>query len=254
MRSLFVSAVGIALSAFSASGAMAGSDSRYKFEISQDVASKYVWRGINLVNDWVYQPSLSVEAYGFKLSVWGSCELTGWNAPNFDQNPARRFTEIDSTLQYSGTLGDAGWTVGVIDYQFAGTGAVRYQEWFGDVAFDGVWGSPTVTVYKGNNGYSGTYATLGLSRPVPARLGRAREIEVGAELSYGDAECNRFLYNDDGAGLTDLHLHASAELGLGRGWTLSPSLHYSNLLRQGLLQGEARRSNVWVVVYFGLKF
>lgn len=223
-------------------------------EVSADLASKYVWRGINLVNAPVFQPSVSLELRGLKLTMWGSCELTNWNAPNYPRAPAGRFTEFDSTAQYSGKFGDAGWSLGIIDYQFPGTGSKRYEECFGSFGFDSAWGSPSLTLYRGNNRFSGIYATLAMSRSIPTRLVRSREIDLGIELSYGDAQCNKFLYGCDAASLTDVHLHAGTELALGRGWTLTPSLHFSSLLRAGLLDGQPRRTNVWLNLNVGASF
>ena len=46
-------------------------------EAELPVYSKYVWRGMNLVDDAVLQPSLEVGLFGFELAVWGNLYLTG---------------------------------------------------------------------------------------------------------------------------------------------------------------------------------
>ncbi len=223
-------------------------------ELTLDFSSKYVWHGLNLVNDPVFQPGISFSSSGFTVSFWGSMELTNWNEPNYTRKPAGRFCEIDTSVEYAGQLGQTGWNVGIIDYQYPGTGIERYREWFAGVSFDSAWGSPSISVNTGNNGHTGTYATLGLSQSVPARIGSAEALDFAMELIYGDSRCNRFLYGHDGATFTDVHLTASAEFAMGKGWTLNPTLHYSTLLHSALLRGEPRRSNVWVSCSVGIKF
>lgn len=222
--------------------------------ITLDFASKYVWHGLNLVNDSVFQPGASFTMCGITLSLWGSMELTNWNAPNYVRTPKGRFAEIDTTLQYDGTYRSMGWNVGIVDYQFPGTGWERYREWFAGVSFEEVWGSPWLAVYTGNNDRTGTYATLGVSHSLPVSLGKTQAIDLGVELTYGDARSNRYLYGWDGSSFTDVHLCASADFDLGRGWTATPSLNYATLLHGGILRGAPRRSNVWACVSFGFKF
>ena len=222
--------------------------------LTLDFASKYVWHGLNLVNDSVFQPGISFSSCGFTFSLWGSMELTNWNAPNYTRAPKGRFAEIDTTIQYDGTHGKMGWNVGIVEYQYPGTGFERYAEWFAGVSFGEAWGAPSLTVYTGSNDRSGTYATLGLSHALPVQLGTTESIDLGVELTYGDAHCNRFLYGSDRSTFTDLLLTAGVEFDLGRGWTLTPSINYSTLLHPDLLRGAPRRSNVWAAFSFGYKF
>jgi hypothetical protein len=147
-----------------------------------------------------------------------------------------------------------GWNVGIVEYQYPGTGFERYREWFAGVSFDEAWGAPYMTVYTGNNATTGSYATVGLSHSLPVHFGKTEAIDLGVELTYGDARCNRFLYGWDGSTFTDILLSAGAEFDLGRGWTLTPTLNYSTLLHSKLLAGAPRRSNVWAAFSFGFKF
>ncbi len=227
---------------------------RIETELTLDFASKYVWHGLNLVNDPVLQPNLAFTYGRFSVSFWGNLELTGWNEPNFDRHPRGRFTEVDTTLEYSGSWAKGSWNVGVVEYQYPGTGFERYQEWFAGLACDATWGSPEITLYKGSKARTGAYATLGVSHSVPLKLSCTETLDLGAELSFGDSKCNDFLYGHDRAGFTDVHLTAGAEFALGKGWSLTPSLHYSTLLSKRLLEGEPRRTNVWLQVGLGTKF
>ena len=76
-----------------------------KADISADIVSRYVWRGMSL-GDVSLQPTLGISAWGLSLSAWGNMGLS---------NPADA-KEIDLTLAY--TLG--GFNIGVTDYWVTG--------------------------------------------------------------------------------------------------------------------------------------
>ena len=44
-----------------------------------DFNSKYIWRGQNLVDDWVMQPGASTTFGGLTLGVWGNVDMTNEN-------------------------------------------------------------------------------------------------------------------------------------------------------------------------------
>ncbi|MCC7435635.1 MAG: hypothetical protein IT363_13190 [Methanoregulaceae archaeon] len=236
--------------------ALASAQVQKPFEIEAEltVASKYVWRGINLVNDWVIQPGVTVSRGPISVGLWGNFEPTNWNLPNYTSTPRGRVTELDFTLEYTRTVGTAEWSLGIVDYQFPGTGEGRYQEWFATVELGDVWGSPYLNLYTGNNSYSGTYVTLGVTHALSSQLAGLLEVELNAELSYGDARSNNFYFGSSKAGFADLQLTASTSIGLGDRLNLAPALHYSTLFDRGLLAGQPRRTNLWMSVSLGFKF
>ncbi len=63
-------------------------------EAELPVYSKYVWRGMNLVDEAVLQPSLEVGLFGFELAVWGNMYLTDI------ESESGQFSEVDYTLGY----------------------------------------------------------------------------------------------------------------------------------------------------------
>lgn len=163
----------------------------FEIEAELTVAPKYVWRGINIVNDWVIQPGVTVSRGGFSLGVWMNFEPTNWNLPNYNQAPRGRVTEMDVTLEYSKSIGVVEASVGVVDYQFPGTGGRRYQEFFGSVGLSYLWGSPELRVFTGER--SGTYATVSVSHELPGTYFGQGGIELDASLSFGDARSNKLL-------------------------------------------------------------
>jgi uncharacterized protein (TIGR02001 family) len=76
-----------------------------------DVASRYIWRGIDFGQSLSFQPSLSVAKGGFELGAWGAYANSG-GATN----------ELDLYLSYSVELkSGAAFSFGVTDYYFPAT-------------------------------------------------------------------------------------------------------------------------------------
>lgn len=226
----------------------------FDIEAKIKVTPKYVWRGVNLNNNWVIQPQATISKGPFSLNLWANYEPTNWNLANYTQAPRGRFTELDMTFEYSRTSGPVEWGVGIVDYQFPGTGWLRYQEWYASASMEDLWGSPSLTVWTGNNSRSGTYATVGVSHALPTGVAGVGEIDLEAALTYGDARSNEFYYGSRKAAFTDLELKASKSVGLGSRFTLTPALHFTTLLDRSLLAGQPRRTNLWLSLSVGAKF
>lgn len=101
-------------------------DRSLRFNVSADLVSSYVWRGM-------YQTGASIQP-AFGLSI-GGFSLTAWGSTDFDGNPAvtdaegnplavNAAKEIDLTAAY--TFGNSGLTVSIADLWWAGQKANRY--------------------------------------------------------------------------------------------------------------------------------
>jgi hypothetical protein len=213
--------------------------------INIDFASKYAWHGLDLVNDWVAQPSVSVSTSRLNLTVWGNLELTAWNAGRYPFNPRDHITEIDSSLEYDDTWRGHDWSVGYIDRQFPRTGNHRYKELYVSSGDDKVWGSPRLTLNTSASARTGSYATLALSYSMkcPA-FRRSRSMDLGAEITFGDEPFNDFLYGHNAAGFSDVHLSFGTGCEMRGGWTFTPTLHYSLVLHDHVI-GQSLE-NVWL--------
>jgi len=214
-----------------------------KIDTSFDLtlANKYVWRGINLSNDWVLQPNVTLSSHGFSLGFWGNMELTNWNAPNYVRRPAGKFTEFDTTLAYGQSFGSGDWSVGYTDYQYPGTGIARYGEWFASATFGEVNFTPTVSIYKGDKSNMGTYLELGGTHEF---TGAGQSLTLDGFLGYGDKRSNSFYYGNNKNAFTHIQLDLSTSFEVGQGWALQPKVSYSTLLERNHLAGQPRRSNV----------
>lgn len=210
-------------------------------ELNVLLANKYVWRGVNYVNDWVLQPDVTFSASGFSLGFWGNLELTNWNAPNYTRKPAGRLTEIDTTVAYGQDFSLGSWQVGYVDYQFPGTGFRRFGEWFVGASFDDQRFSPSVTIYRGDKSGMGTYVEVGASHEF---TGMGQSVKLDGYLGYGDKKSNGFFYGNSKSALTHVQFDVSTSFSAGKGWSLTPSISYSTLLEKNHLAGQPRRSNV----------
>lgn len=208
-------------------------------EITADLFSKYVWRGQNLVDDWVFQPGFSIGYAGLTGCIWGSLDLT-------DENGLKgNFTEIDYSLDYSGSIPGVnvlGYSVGVIYYDFPHTSIDGTTELYWGFSAD-VLLSPSVTVYHDVDEADGIYisASIGHSIEKVAELGSGSAIglEVGASIGWGNGSYNEFYWGTAGSELNDLVLSASLPIEVSS-WTITPSVNYVRLLGS-----DVRNSNAY---------
>lgn len=255
-RALILATVIVCLTA---TPALAQEPADASVEVALDLAYnlKYIWRGINLVDDPVFQPSASASWRGLTLSVWGSMETTNYNLYPGYGSTAGDFTEIDYTLDYSWSCGKVNLSGGVIHYQFPNTGISSTTELYLAAGLD-VPLAPTVTVYQDVDEADGTYATLSLGHTLedvwkPAE-GISMSVDLSASVGFGSSDHNGFYYGTGDAGFTDATLSAGLPFKLGERLTLTPSINYSALLDSDLRSGMARDDNLWAGISLGLSF
>lgn len=129
------------------------------------VASQYVWRGAVQKGQPAVQGDLGVSIAGLSVSAWFS---NSYLSPE-PQYAGKDVIEFDFTADYSGSIGDVGYSVGGIYYTYLYDAHSNFVEGYAGISYDAPV-SPSVTVYytaKGVN--SGFYKTgdiwvdLGLS-------------------------------------------------------------------------------------------
>ncbi len=213
---------------------------------------KYVWRGINVVDDPVWQPSVGFAWKGLTLNVWGNLDLTDVNGER------RRLTEVDYTLDYSRRVGKATFSVGTIRYAFPHTGFGTTTEAYAGVAFDAPL-APTLRVYKDIDESDGLYASFAVSHTVPnlVRLSEkaSMALALSASAGWGDRKNNAFYYaGTNGSGLADLTLSVGFPITIGDRLTIKPAFNYSRLLdsdvRRNMRAAGLDPTNHW----FGISF
>ena len=174
-------------------------------EISFDspFLNQYNWRGINVVNGAVWQPSLDV-AYGeWSFNFWTNYELTGVSA----YTGKGRFTELDSTVTYSGVSGEADWGLGFIHYQFPSVGAAATSELFGTYSKPMGEGSMSLAAYFDVDQAHGWYLNVAYDQDLGVVTSGESSQEVsfswGTALGFGDKSHNLFYYGNSEANFAD---------------------------------------------------
>jgi hypothetical protein len=214
---------------------------------SADFLSKYVWRGQNLVDDWVLQPGAYVGYKGITASFWGNLDLTDENGHQGE------FSEIDLTLDYSGKVPGTdlvSYSLGVINYDFPVSGG-------SDDTWEIYWGfgldvlaSPSLTVYHDVDEVKGTYVSFGLGHSfenlIKLDLGVGLGLDLSASIGWGSASYNKSYWGPDKSALNDLVLSAAFPLEVA-GFTITPSVNYVTLMSDDIRSPNTYGKNdMWV--------
>lgn len=187
------------------------------------VNSQYVWRGMALTDDAVFQPSMTVTGERFELNIWGNMDLTDDNGNEYE------FNEVDYTLSYYVETGDLEWSMGVISYTYPNTDYDTTYEAFGGLSFTAVPFEPFVTAYMGFGDAEGVYVECGASHAFASGL------ELGVRLGYGTEDYVDFMFGyDDGGGFTDYAVSLDYPVALKYG-TLNFNATYSNLVESSVV-------------------
>jgi len=210
--------------------------------VGADVLSKYVWRGQNLVDDWVLQPNVSVGYQGLTASIWANSDMTGDSADDWE------LTEIDYTLDYSGAIPGmetVGYSIGAIHYYFPGGDPTTELYW--GFSFD-VPASPSVTVYHDIDEADGTYVSLAVGHSIESLGDLPFGVDLGATLGWGDSGYNEFYWGSTvDSELNDLVLSAGFPFEVG-GISITPSVSYILLLGSDVKDSDAYDDDNSIVV------
>lgn len=219
---------------------------------SADFLSKYVWRGQNLVDDWVLQPGAYVGYKGITASFWGNLDLTDENGYQGE------FSEIDLTLDYSGQVPGndlVSYSLGFINYDFPVSGG-------SDDTWEVYWGfgldvlaSPSVTVYHDIDEVEGTYVSFGIGHSfenlIEIDSGKGLGVDLGASIGWGSASYNKSYWGPDKSELNDLVLSAAIPFEVA-GFNVTPRVNYITLMGNDIRELNTYGQNdMWV---FGVGF
>jgi len=112
------------------------------------VVSQYVWRGLPQSIDAKGSSNPAVQG-DVSLGL-GGLSISGWFSNSYPspapQTANKTVTEFDWTLDYSGNVGNVGYSVGGIYYTYLYDSASNFAELYAGVSYDAVV-SPSVTVY-----------------------------------------------------------------------------------------------------------
>jgi hypothetical protein len=231
---------------FFGGAAFAEDEGEIGFELTADFFSKYVWRGQNLVDDWVFQPGVSATYGGLHASFWGNLDLTDENGSNGE------FSEIDLTLDYSGQFPGVdilGYSIGMINYDFPVNGAADdTTELYAGISLDAP-ASPSVTFYHDvDEAKDGTYISVGVGHSFEKvfELGPDTPVgvDIGATLGWGNTAYNKFYWGATpngstiGGEMNDLVLSVAFPFELA-GLSFTASANYVTLLGDDIRKTDA---------------
>jgi hypothetical protein len=229
----------------------------FSFAADAALASKYIWRGINLDDEAVFQPSVTVGYGGLSFNIWGSMELTDANTyPGYGTGEGE-FTEVDYTLDYSFDITDTlSGSVGAIYYDFPNTGFDSTTELYAGISAD-VLLSPSLTVYQDVDEAEGTYVLAGLGHTLcewEMLNGDATgALDIGTSAAWGSSDHNNFYYGVDDGALTNWDLTVAMPLTYGN-FSLTPSVTYSRLLDDDIRDNMADDDNLYGAIAVGWSF
>lgn len=217
---------------------VSGAEEKVSYTLTSDVYSKYVWRGHNLVDDWVWQPSVSIAKGPWSAGIWGNLDMTDENGQSGE------FTEYDFLGSYSWSVTEKlTWSFGYIYYRFPSAGST--QEVYSSLAADMVL-NPSVTVYYDFDDINGTYVSAAVSHSIEKIADLTESIPVGLTVScavgWGDSNYNEGYWSDaDGepvssGAFNDFSVKLAFPISLGA-WTLTPSLNYVTILDSEIRRG-----------------
>jgi hypothetical protein len=211
--------------------------------------SKYVWRGINFVDDPVLQPSVWLSCCGFTAGVWGSMETTDVNEMPGGDERAMKFTEVDLYLSYTKQFGPACVTAGVGDYLYPNTDYNSTAE-LSLVAAFGVPLTPVLSLYRDIKEADGLYTSLGVSQAIPGVWQVSDAIAVSApvlsaSIGYGNSLHNAFYYWYPDAALGDMTVNASVPISVGSSLYITPAAHYAMLMNSDIKDLFEEDSQFW---------
>lgn len=221
------------------------------FEIG--LFNKYVWRGVNLVNDPVLQPSLTFSTGRVKLNFWGNVDTKSDTGNVIGNTRSWRFSEVDSSLTYTGDWAKGAWTVGYINYNFPNNSNINSGEVFATLEMQGPF-TTTLQVYRDVDLSDGLYVNLGANTTKTlTNGGRSMDFNYGASIGYGDRKFNAANYANGSAGLADWNLFGRLTFGAGRG---TGYLHaqFTGLLDDDQLAGAPNRNNFVFGAGWAIKF
>ena len=223
---------------------LASAEDKVDVGVTADVFSKYIWRGQNIVDDWVLQPGASVGYKGLTGSVWGNMDLTG------DLVDDGKFTEVDLALDYSNKVPGVdvvGYSVGTIYYSFLNTHSHPTAEVYGGLNLD-VPLSPAVRWYYDYDVIDGSYIQFSVGHTIEKIRSWGEnchcDLQVGASMGVGTDGYNQGYFGVDQTALNDLTLTAGIPFTFGK-VTIKPSIGYSTMLDDDIRAATDKSDNFW---------
>lgn len=206
-------------------------------EAEVSVYSKYVWRGMVNVDDYVLQPSVNLGVAGFTAGFWGNVDMTDINSDELaDLDTSWKFTEIDWTLGYGMTLPFFEFGLGLIYYDFPQIDDAETLELYLSAEAN-VLLSPSLVIYQDLDAVKGGYWDFSVSHGFA--LGSTNTLDIDAGVGLGSKSYFNGYFGmpadfeattDFGTSLADARISASVPFHPAPMFTVTPSVTYTTLM------------------------
>ncbi len=208
--------------------------------------SKYLWRGLELNEDPVFQPEICIGYKGFSAAVWGNMELTDVYNDHGADGDTGDFTELDYIVDYSGSLSRFNYSVGAIYYDFPHTSFTDTLEIYVALGYDCLL-SPTLTVYRDLRANDGYYVTAGISHDFDLQFFLNSTLSTSATVGCANRRMTRYYYGERKTAVTDALVSASLSIPVTKHIAIAPSVHYSALIDGGIRNENLgdKDDNLW---------
>lgn len=218
-----------------AASSVASAQERIEFEFEAPVLSRYVWRGLNVVDRPVFQPSLTASRGPWSLNFWGNVQR------DEAAGQGNELTEFDTTLSHYQSRGDWDFETGLSRYDYLNTGDAATSELYFSAVLNREW-SPSFELYADVEAVDGAYARIGLDRCwCPDET---NELNLGFGLGFGSRSHNDYYFASDKAGLVDLGVVLTYTRTVGEASQFAFYGGYSSLVDKSLFAGNGRRDNL----------
>jgi hypothetical protein len=212
--------------------------------ITADYATKYIWRGQNVSNRSIFQPTVSLNKYGFTGSFWGNMDLTGQNEHRYE------FIELNYILDYSAAVPDIkgmDFSIGTIHYQFPNTSSKPTTEFYGGISLDAPL-TPSIKVFRDVDETDGTYIQAAIGHTIEKIATFSDDcycgLQLGSGIGWGNSAYNTYFFGINYGKSNDLVFSADFPICMGK-WTIKPGINYSMMLSDAVRSATAGSDNLW---------
>jgi len=218
--------------------------------------TKSIWRGMNWVDDPVFQPDVWVSYRGLTFNIWANMHTTDYGETVGYSDCGGEFAEIDYTVYYTRTHGRFTWSAGATHYTYPHTGYNSTSEVYavlsGNLLFQ-----PSASVFYDFDEGDGLYTSIGFSHTFP--LGQFSEsasasLCLSTSVAAASSNYNELYFGVDEATLTDFMVSASLPVVVGERVTVSPSACYAGLIDERLQESVRKEDNFWTGIRISIGF
>jgi hypothetical protein len=191
--------------------------------VDLSVQSAYIWRGMVLNDEPVFQPSITVWSSGFSASVWGNMNLTAGNGYK------GQASEMDYWLAYTFAGKDIDWTFTYYAYTFPHTTSLSTQEVWANVTFKTLPFSPSLSAIRDVNAIKSWYFLLTGSQSLGVLKSQASDgLLLTVNVGHGTKEyCRRYFPEIEHDNVTDYGVRLDWPFKVGPG-TLKLDAQYTD--------------------------